>query len=281
MKRIYVGFLSAFFCAGCVCRCHPGPGNRSNHCERSLPVRSVRKNTPPAGTYRVRRAYDDRGTKVLVMTSFENREGVFLLSSDVSTTREYKPAVSFEHIGDQYFLSKIETADHIFTYPVSTKAANQVVAMKKQTAPLRVQQLRRELSAKTNNKRAPSSDFDDGAFCFLRKSIHQARAAAPSSFRTTRRHGGAKDLYRVQHFLVRQSRDAHLERDARYAAENFVHIKDLFPRPSWRRRPVVLQFVESIRISPTRGTTFVQRPFGVIQGAGDPRILQFALKFSF
>src|SRR5882762_10951133 len=43
-----------------------------------------------------------------------------------------------------------------------------------------------------------------------------------------RRHGPAKDLYRIQHFLVRQSRDTHLERDARYAAENVVHIKDLF-----------------------------------------------------
>src|SRR3984893_3301619 len=40
--------------------------------------------------------------------------------------------------------------------------------------------------------------------------------------------GGAEDLYGVQHFLVRKRRDTHLERDARDAAENFIHIKNLF-----------------------------------------------------
>src|SRR6266478_8472929 len=40
-------------------------------------------------------------------------------------------------------------------------------------------------------------------------------------------HGGAQDLYGVQHFLVRKGRDPHLECDAGDAAENFIHIKDL------------------------------------------------------
>src|SRR5712692_1662640 len=43
-----------------------------------------------------------------------------------------------------------------------------------------------------------------------------------------RRHDGAEDFYGVQHFLVRKRRDTHLECDARDAAENFIHIKDLF-----------------------------------------------------
>src|SRR5467141_1330551 len=42
------------------------------------------------------------------------------------------------------------------------------------------------------------------------------------------RHDGAEDLYGVQHFLVRKRRDTHLECDAGDAAENFIHIKDLF-----------------------------------------------------
>src|SRR5258705_10830768 len=41
-------------------------------------------------------------------------------------------------------------------------------------------------------------------------------------------HDGAEDLYGVQHFLVRKRRDTHLQRDAGDAAENFIHIKDLF-----------------------------------------------------
>jgi hypothetical protein len=41
-------------------------------------------------------------------------------------------------------------------------------------------------------------------------------------------HDGAEDLYGVQHFLVRKRRDTHLECDAGDAAENFIHVKDLF-----------------------------------------------------
>src|SRR5882724_9923355 len=42
------------------------------------------------------------------------------------------------------------------------------------------------------------------------------------------RHLGAKDFYGVQHFFVRKGRDTHLECDARDAAKNFIHVKDLF-----------------------------------------------------
>jgi hypothetical protein len=133
MKTIYVRFLSAFF--GLAAFAAAARAQEIDQIIVKVPYEFVASGkTLPAGTYRVQRAYDDRGFKVLVMTSFENREGVLLLSSDVSTAREYKPAVSFEYVGDQYFLSKIETADHIFTYPVS-KSATQVVAMKKQTSP--------------------------------------------------------------------------------------------------------------------------------------------------
>src|SRR5229473_7279236 len=42
------------------------------------------------------------------------------------------------------------------------------------------------------------------------------------------RHLSPEDFYGVQHFVVWQRRDAHLECDARNAAKNFVHVKDLF-----------------------------------------------------
>jgi hypothetical protein len=38
----------------------------------------------------------------------------------------------------------------------------------------------------------------------------------------------AKDFYGVQHFFVWQRRDTHLECDAGDAAENFIHVKNLF-----------------------------------------------------
>jgi len=134
MKTIYVRFLATFFAVAAFV-----VAARAQEIDQiivNIPYEFVAAGkTLPAGTYRVHRAYDDRGFKVLVMNSFENRAGVLLLSSDIDTTREIKPSVTFEHIGDQYFLSKIETADHIFSYPVSKKAATQLVAVKKQTIP--------------------------------------------------------------------------------------------------------------------------------------------------
>jgi hypothetical protein len=77
--------------------------------------------TLPAGMYRVGRLNDhDEGE--LILTSIKNRAGVILLSSVVESTAADKPAVTFTEIGGQHFLSKIETADHIFAIPVAKSA---------------------------------------------------------------------------------------------------------------------------------------------------------------
>jgi hypothetical protein len=132
MKTFYVRFLSAFF--GLAALAAATRAQVPDQIIVNVPYDFVVSGkTLPAGTYRVNRA-NDHDTRVLVMTSLENREGVLLLSSEASLKNENKAALSFEHIGDQYFLSKIETADHIFTVPVSTKPA-QMVAMKKQSSP--------------------------------------------------------------------------------------------------------------------------------------------------
>ena len=39
---------------------------------------------------------------------------------------------------------------------------------------------------------------------------------------------GAEDFYGVQHFFAWKRRDTHLECDAGDAAENFIHVEDLF-----------------------------------------------------
>ena len=132
MKTIYVRFLSAFL--GLAALAAATRGQAVDQIIVNIPYEFVAAGkTLPAGTYTVKRATDTNTTE-LAITSFENRVGVLLLSSEVSPTREDKPALSFEHIGNQYFLSKIETADHIFTIPVSTKPP-QVIAMQKQTTP--------------------------------------------------------------------------------------------------------------------------------------------------
>jgi hypothetical protein len=74
--------------------------------------------TLPAGTYRVNRL-SDADHETLILSSFESRARVMVLSTSVESTQADKPEVSFEQVGGQHFLSKIETADHLFTIPVS------------------------------------------------------------------------------------------------------------------------------------------------------------------
>jgi len=133
MKTIYVRFLSAFF--GLAAMAAAIRAQEVDQIIVNIPYAFVAAGkTLPAGSYKVRRISDNNLTE-LAITSFENRTGVLLLSSEVSPTREDKPTLTFQHVGDQYILSKIETAGHIFTIPVSTKSATQVVAMKTQTTP--------------------------------------------------------------------------------------------------------------------------------------------------
>jgi hypothetical protein len=78
--------------------------------------------TLPAGTYTVRRI-SDRDVNELSLTSFENRTGVLLSSTVVEPNRDDKQLLTFETVGDQHILSKIETADHVFTLYVPSKSA--------------------------------------------------------------------------------------------------------------------------------------------------------------
>jgi hypothetical protein len=74
--------------------------------------------TLPPGTYRVNRL-SDIAPEVLILSSFESRATMMVRSTAVESTHANKPEVSFEQVDGQHFLSKIETADHVFTIPVS------------------------------------------------------------------------------------------------------------------------------------------------------------------
>jgi hypothetical protein len=132
MKTIYIRFLSAFLGLAAL-----GGAARAQAVDQlvvNVPYDFVVEGkTLPAGSYTVRRI-SDTDVNELSITSFENRTGALLISTEVSEAREYKPTLSFEHVGDQYILTKIETAEHVFTIPVSTKPAP-VVATNKQSSP--------------------------------------------------------------------------------------------------------------------------------------------------
>jgi len=132
MKTIYIRFLSAFF--GLAALAVATQAQAVDQLIVNVPYDFVvAGKTLPAGTYRVNRI-SDRDINELSITSFENRTGALLISSEVSEAREYKPTLTFQHVGDQYFLSKIETAEHVFTIPVSANPAA-VIATNKQSSP--------------------------------------------------------------------------------------------------------------------------------------------------
>jgi hypothetical protein len=83
--------------------------------------------TLPAGTYRVNRAPNSIET-LLVFSSFENRTSAMVLATDVETIPADKGQISLEQVEGRYFLSKIETADHVFNIPVSRSAIMEAAA---------------------------------------------------------------------------------------------------------------------------------------------------------
>src|SRR6266404_4126245 len=111
MKKICVGFLSAFFGLSVF-----AAATRAQEIDQlivNVPYDFVVSGkTLPAGAYRVKRA-NDRDNNVLAITSLENGGGVLLLSGVVSPTSEEKPALGFDVVGDQHFHTRVETADHI------------------------------------------------------------------------------------------------------------------------------------------------------------------------
>lgn len=131
MKTGYVRFLSAFF--GLAALAAAARAQEVDKIIVNIPYEFVAAGkTLPAGLYTVQRE-NDRDFVQLLITSYENHAGVLLLSNNVSETREDKPRVSFQQVGDQHFLSRIETADHIFTIAVPKNAAP--VVAKNQTSP--------------------------------------------------------------------------------------------------------------------------------------------------
>jgi hypothetical protein len=131
MMKGYARVLSAFFAAAAI-----AVAARAQAVDQlivKIPYEFVAAGkTLPAGTYTVRRI-NDRDINELSLTSFENRTGVLLSSTVVEPNSDDKQVLTFEVVGDQHILSKIETADHVFTLYVPAKSAP--VLAKNQASP--------------------------------------------------------------------------------------------------------------------------------------------------
>jgi hypothetical protein len=133
MRKHCVRILSAFFVLAAAAL--TVKGQAADQIVVKIPYEFVvAGKTLPAGTYRVNRV-SDHDEMALAISSFENRVAVVVLPSSVADkTVAEQSSVSFEQVGEQHLLSKIETAEHVFTIPVSSVAVLEG-AMKKQSGP--------------------------------------------------------------------------------------------------------------------------------------------------
>jgi hypothetical protein len=77
--------------------------------------------TLPAGKYTVKRTSAQLFATLLI-TSYDNGTSVFVIPTEMEETSAYAPKVSFHEVGEQHFLSSIQTADYVYNFPVSRSA---------------------------------------------------------------------------------------------------------------------------------------------------------------
>ena len=84
--------------------------------------------TLPAGSYEVRRASSRIESRILLLSSYNNRASVLLVPFKVENARNDKPEVSFERVGDQYVLSQIQTAQNVYEISISRPSPEMLLA---------------------------------------------------------------------------------------------------------------------------------------------------------
>ena len=88
--------------------------------------------TLPAGTYAVKRLSQQPFDTL--MTSYDKCTSVFIHPTDMEDASDDKPKVSFHRVGEQHFLSAIETADYVYNFTVSKSVLLEAAAKQRDIA---------------------------------------------------------------------------------------------------------------------------------------------------
>ena len=75
--------------------------------------------TVPAGEYRIARL-DDSEPTILLLSSLENHANIAVLRAITKEAANGKAKLDFTTVGDQRFLSRIETANNAYALPAAT-----------------------------------------------------------------------------------------------------------------------------------------------------------------
>ncbi|HKW35885.1 MAG TPA: hypothetical protein VJN92_22975 [Candidatus Acidoferrum sp.] len=81
--------------------------------------------TFPAGQYKITRLRDEE-PRILLLTSLENRPNLVMLRAESQDPSQGKTQLDFAIVGNQHFLSRVETADN--TYNLSVPQTNPLLA---------------------------------------------------------------------------------------------------------------------------------------------------------
>ena len=90
--------------------------------------------TLPAGTYTVKR-FSQQPFDTLMLTSDDKGTSVFIRPVEMEQASDDKSKVSFQKVGEQHFLSAIETADYIYNFTVSKSVLLEAAAKQRDIAP--------------------------------------------------------------------------------------------------------------------------------------------------
>ena len=122
MKKHCIRILSAFF--GLAALAITAKGQEADKLVVNIPYEFVVDGTTlPAGTYKVN-PISSQNKKVLLISNSEAHAAVFVLTNEIAgTTSSEQPSVSFQQVGEQHLLSKIQTAEHVFTIPVRSSVS--------------------------------------------------------------------------------------------------------------------------------------------------------------
>jgi hypothetical protein len=90
--------------------------------------------TFPAGAYTVKR-FSQQPFDTLILTSNDSGTSVFVRPVEMEQASDDKPRVSFHKVGEQRFLSAIETADYIYNFAVSKSVLLEAAAKQRDMAP--------------------------------------------------------------------------------------------------------------------------------------------------
>jgi hypothetical protein len=88
----------------------------------------------PAGTYTVKR-FSQQPFDTLMLTSDNKRTSVFIHPAEMEDASDEKPKMSFHRVGEQHFLSAIETADYVYNCTVSRSLLLEAAAKQRDVVP--------------------------------------------------------------------------------------------------------------------------------------------------